>query len=485
MGRSTKSLIALKQRSSVSRLRTGLATTPSAPARKACSRTSSVEMTYTGMCRVSLSFFKRSRTRQPSMSGRQMSRVSAAGLYSRIMARADAPSGVTSPLKPVSRATSSSRRAKLRSFSTISRTWSPGWMVSRSSPGSLTDFGVSWEFIDPVPLTRGVQSVFDVVALPGGLTYACGQDGVMRSPNGRTGWQALPAPYDLEGPYRGYCSMAVHPDFPLAVFVVFSRTTYFDSIFDIRRSSYFASFDGGQTWRFLLHPDGIDPKFHKRVPMVAVNRRSYGLDVWLGAGNLFRMPCVNFPLFGLACPLTDTTAWKGTFTDGAGELFKAHGDTGDVLFDPHPVRDACPLMYSSDGGVFYNAKDEEPGCHDPAFVAVNTGLHAQLLLGMAGVQRAGFEASDVYMALQDDGLFATLNAGASKPSWNHGGTADWLDVVADSTQSLGSIATSAGSILFRGDPGFFNLAQVPNTPALAVPFFVGFTDAVAQWGPSS
>ena len=268
---------------------------------------------------------------------------------------------------------SEGRRSQPSAFGISIRPGSPNEVLAGTNCGlaRTTDFGVSWEFIDPVPLTRGVQSVFDVVALPGGLTYACGQDGVMRSPNGRTGWQALPAPYDLEGPYRGYCSMAVHPDFPLAVFVVFSRTTYFDSIFDIRRSSYFASFDGGQTWRFLLHPDGIDPKFHKRVPMVAVNRRSYGLDVWLGAGNLFRMPCVNFPLFGLACPLTDTTAWKGTFTDGAGELFKAHGDTGDVLFDPHPVRDACPLMYSSDGGVFYNAKDEEPGCHDPAFVGVH------------------------------------------------------------------------------------------------------------------
>jgi hypothetical protein len=346
------------------------------------------------------------------------------------------------------------------------------------------DHGGAWEIIDPTPATPGVRSVFDVVALPGGLTYACGQDGVMRSPNGKTGWQKLPAPLDSSGRYAGYCSMAVHPDFPQAIFVVFARTTYFDSIFDIRQSAYFASLDGGQTWSTVPHPDGSGPK---RVPMVAVNRRSDGLDVWLGAGNLFRMPCIEVPIFGLACPVTDTTKWKGTFTDAGGfkgfprDLQKAHGDTGDVLFDPSASTDACLRLYSSDGGVYFNVKDEQPGCHDPAFLAVNTGLHAELPLGMAGAERSGSAAAeDIYMALQDNGFFATLNAGAAAPSWIHGGGADWFDVVADATQVIAS-----NGVLNRGDPGFVNAVRVPNTPGPATPFFVGFTDAIAQWGPSS
>lgn len=354
------------------------------------------------------------------------------------------------------------------------------------------DFGATWQFIDPAPGIKGarktLRSVFDVVALPGGLTYACGQDGVMRSPNGKTGWQALTAPSDATGSYRGYCSMAVHPDFPSAIFVVFSRTTYFDPIFDIRQSAYFASFDGGQTWSAIPHPDGTN---QKRVPIVAVNRRSDGLDVWLGAGNLWRMHCFDLFLFGLTCPLADTTKWKGTFTDAGGfagfppDVTKAHGDTGDLLFDPRSSKDACLLLYSSDGGVYINVLDEQPGCHDPAFLAVNTGLHAELLLGMAGAERSGSQqAEDIYMALQDDGIFATLNAGGT-PSWIHGGGADWLDVVADATQSIAIAPTGGGGIVFRGDPGFVNAVQVPNTPLSAAPFFGTYTDAIAQWGPSA
>src|SRR5438445_360014 len=65
----------------------GLATKVRAPEFKARSRASSVEMTHTGMCRVARSFLSRSRTRQPSISGRKMSSVRTLGLYSRASAR--------------------------------------------------------------------------------------------------------------------------------------------------------------------------------------------------------------------------------------------------------------------------------------------------------------------------------------------------------------------------------------------------------------
>lgn len=355
------------------------------------------------------------------------------------------------------------------------------------------DYGATWQFINPSPGIKGARklsrSVFDVVALPGGLTYACGQDGVMRSPNGHTGWQQLTAPSDSTGSYRGYCSMAVHPDFPSVLLIVFSRTTYFDPIFDVRQSAYFASFDGGQSWSTIPHPDGTRPK---RVPTVAVNRRSHGLDIWLGAGNLWRIPCVDIPFFGLACPLTDTTQWHGTFTDAGGfagfpsDVQKAHGDTGELLFNPRQSANACPLIYASDGGIYFNTLFLTPDdCHDPAFIAVNTGLHALLPLGMAGAERSGApELEDIYMALQDDGIFGTVNAGGP-PTWTHGAGADWLDVVADTTQVIAIAPTNSGGLVFRGDPGLFNLVQVPNTPFSATPFFGTYTEAIAQWGPDS
>ena len=71
-----------------------------AAAPAACS--SSVETTYTGMCRVSKSCFRRSSTRQPSMSGRQMSSVIGSGSVLARQRQAAAPRDVAMPLKPFS-----------------------------------------------------------------------------------------------------------------------------------------------------------------------------------------------------------------------------------------------------------------------------------------------------------------------------------------------------------------------------------------------
>ena len=118
----------------------GLAMKPIAPESSARSRASSVDTTHTGMWRVERSAFRRSSTRQPCMSGRKMSSVSTAGWYSRDHGeRRRRRCEPTTPLKPFSRAASSRILAKPRSFSTISSTWSPGWMSSRSSPASLAN----------------------------------------------------------------------------------------------------------------------------------------------------------------------------------------------------------------------------------------------------------------------------------------------------------------------------------------------------------
>jgi hypothetical protein len=348
------------------------------------------------------------------------------------------------------------------------------------------NFGVTWEFINPSSDGGPARSVWGVVALRNGRTYACGQSGVMRSPDGQTGWETLPDPSGSATLYQ-YCSIAADSDFPEFVFVALSRTTYFDPIFDIRNTTYFASFYGGTSWTAMPHPD---PDSQKRVPMVVTNRRSYGLDVWVGAGNLFRIPCwVSTPF----CPVTDRSAWQGTFTDGhvvvtPDNIFfdvqKAHGDSGDVLFAPADPMDACPMFYSSDGGVYVNHKTQQPGCHDPVFLSANIGLHAQLLQGMAGAHRFGSLKEDLYMALQDNGLFGTRHAGAANRMWIHGAPADILDVVADAAQAI----MSDGNKLWWGEPGFVNPIEVPNPPYPAGARLRGlgvFTDDVDQFAPSS
>ena len=74
-----------------------------------------------------------------------------------------------------------------------------------------------------------------------------------------------------------------------------------------------------------------------------------------------------------------------------------------------------------------------PDCHTDAneFEPANVGVHAQMLWGMAGVHRSGEPEEDIYIALQDNGFFATLDAGESKPTWIQAAGADGFDVACD------------------------------------------------------
>ncbi len=344
-----------------------------------------------------------------------------------------------------------------------------------------TDFGTTWTFLSnslrgPLPL-----SVWDVIALPGGLSYACGEQGVLRSAGG-TAWQKMPDPADKSGTYRGYCSIASNGAFPNFVVVAFARTTYFDAILDIRQVAFFASFDYGQTWTKWNDPDNGSPK---RVPMVAVNRRSDGLDVWLGGGNLFRVPCSGVPGGTLTCSATRF----GPFTDSFGDTTKVHGDSGDLLFDQELQIDACPLFYSSDGGVYVNKETTTAtGCQNPVFLSANVGLHAQLPMGMAGVDRSGSTDEDLYFALQDNGFFTTTTNSVTclspcKPVWKHVEGADWFDAAADETQA---VVVDDGYALEVGNvTGIQSWIAVGNAPAPAQPWYSVFTDVLDQFATSS
>jgi uncharacterized repeat protein (TIGR01451 family) len=350
-----------------------------------------------------------------------------------------------------------------------------------------SDYGASWEYVDPASTNGHAKSVWDVVALEGGLTYACGQNGVMKSPDGRTAWEmvttpaAVPPGVPLPGPvpYTGFCSLAVARDYPQWVFVVFSHVTYFDPIFDIRDSVFFASSNGGTTWTPMPHPDPVTKQ--KRVPRVVLNPRTNSFDVWVGAGNLYRFGCD--PL--AACPFSDKSKWVGSFTDAANDATRVHGDTGNLLFDPTRSTDACPVLYASDGGVYRNKKTISPDCQSPEFEELSQGLHAELLLGMDGVNVAGDANEDLYLAAQDVGLFATRKAGLTPPPWKHGVGADVLDVVADATQVL-TVDPDVVGALKREGAGYVGAATVVNVPAEpARQFYTPFSDVIDQWGQAS
>ena len=135
--RSTNALHARRRpRSSASLVDRLAAGRPMAPSCERRARgSSSVEMTCTGMWRVAGSCFRRSSTRQPSMSGRRMSSVMASGLNSR--ARASAAGAARRPRALEARLAGhveqEAGEARRRSRRSAARGRRAGWS-SRSSP---------------------------------------------------------------------------------------------------------------------------------------------------------------------------------------------------------------------------------------------------------------------------------------------------------------------------------------------------------------
>jgi len=332
------------------------------------------------------------------------------------------------------------------------------------------DHGVSWQHFDPVAASSP-NSIWDVVALPGGRTYACGDDGLLMSPSGADGtWQFLAKLTYFNGTdLGGFCAMAVSPDEPTVVFVGFGDAGFAD-IVTARRPEFFEIRidESGATpvvaSTRLPYPDDHDGKVDRksRVPIVATNARSAGFDpddsspgfdLWIGDGSLWRILCHDGQLPRCS---TVKAEWKGSFTDHLGRtdqppdqrLQMAHGDSGDLEFDPKSSIDACPTLYSSDGGIYSNGATASGVCQTPRFEGANVGLHAYYLRTMTGFSPTGgnVEAEeDLYFGTQDNGAFYSADAGAQTPTWSHGAAGDVIDIAADGTRTIATVP---------GDPGF-------------------------------
>jgi photosystem II stability/assembly factor-like uncharacterized protein len=339
----------------------------------------------------------------------------------------------------------------------------------------------TWTRFDPTPDDDEPSPVWDIVALPGGKTYACGDDGLLVSNDGQPGpsWKKLEStpPTPLPG---GFCSLAVSPDDSNVVFVVFARGSFGGDGFAVGCCEFppgtGAEFFEGHidadkasvALTPLPYPDDIyspkpDPYPNTvtkkgRVPFVVTNKRSQGYDLWVGDGSLWRVPCV--PDQSSSCPAAiDTSQWDGSFTDHLGGATKAHGDSSDLEFDPAVSVDACPTLYSSDGGVYLNTDKDPKTCFTPSFEGANTGLHAFLLWDMEGVHADKADDEDIYFSTQDNGLFYTGEAGkcgdpstGQTCSWMHPTGGDEMDVAADEK----SVLASRGGELRKADRGYVN-----------------------------
>lgn len=322
-----------------------------------------------------------------------------------------------------------------------------------------TDSGDTWQFVDTVP-GGGADLVYDVVVHRGGMLYpghidVCGNEGHQRSDDGGATWSA-PSP-DLPG---GVCSIAVSPDESDVLFVTVGANIY-------------ESDDAGASWTMLGTPDS---RRQGRVPFVSTNKRSdvgseQRFDLWYGDVRLYRGTCTSNPTGGgLRCPTAFTgapgspppTGWAGPFTRSQG----GHDDVGDIQFDSAVAIDACPRLFSSDGGVYWNTVAADPGCHDPFWEQPSTTPHGLWLWAMAGADDAGQSQEFLYFGVQDNGTFGTSTGGAPLPTWINRDPNDSFDFSADPGRALYTRCCWAprANQLRLGTPGLGSAAEVNTYP---------------------
>jgi len=340
-----------------------------------------------------------------------------------------------------------------------------------------TDSGATWLFIDPTPGDNGANRVWDVVVQAGGPTGQgiidiCGDDRHWRSTDGGATWAG-----GSTGLPGGRCSIAVSPDETYVLFVYASDNNIYESD------------NGGTNWTNLGTPD---TRRQGRVPFVATNQRSDSgganrFDLWAGDPSLFRAGCTTpaTPAIGgvLRCPMARTGAtagtppagWAGPFTRSVG----AHDDVGSIVFDAQAASDACPMIFSSDGGVYYNT-DLGTDCQNPNWEQPNVGPHALWVYGMAGVNQAGDTTEGLFFGAQDNGPWASINVGAASPSWSNKDCCDVFDVVADANRVIYTFCCGF-SIRLADQNMNGGVAIATNPPGCCVSFrFQDFIDRIAD-----
>ncbi|MEX2646197.1 MAG: PKD domain-containing protein [Gaiellaceae bacterium] len=330
-----------------------------------------------------------------------------------------------------------------------------------------TNSGVTWTFADPTPATAATD-VWDVVVQGGGpsgqgIVDVCGADGHYRSTDGGGTWTG--GSPTIPG---GRCSITVSPDESYVLFIVASDNLVYESD------------DAGATWTSLGNQGA-----QGRIPFVVTNQRADDgdddvFDLWYSDTQLFRGDCTtpDPPAQGGAnrCP---AVASFTNFQTGA------HWDAGDLAFDPTVAVDACPLIYTTDGGAHTNTVGGSPGCHSPTWTRSNSGLHALWLWSMDGADRAG-AGEDLYFGTQDNGTFATLTADSNPPTWTNPRCCDTFDIVADPAWVVATTCCFSSGRFNRvelGGANYAGAAQINTYPAGNVPGFT-FGKRINQFGPT-
>jgi hypothetical protein len=332
------------------------------------------------------------------------------------------------------------------------------------------DSGATWTFRDPTPATTA-SNIWDVSVQAGGPTNqgiidVCGDDGHFRSTDNGVNWTGASA---LPAAARGRCSIFPSPDESYVLFLVGLDNNVYESN------------DAGGTWNNLGNsgPQG-------RIPFVVTNQRANNggnnvFDIWYSDTQLFTTSCTTpaMPAQGGAnrCPAVST--WTNRQTG-------AHWDAGGLEFDSAVTVDACPLLYTSDGGAHTNTVAGSPGCHAPVWTRSNVGLHGLWVWAMDGANQAGNANEDLLFGTQDNGTFVTSNAGAATPTWSNPNCCDTFDALATPTWTLATTCCFNAGIfnrIERGGAAYAGAAQLAaaNYPGGNVQGFT-FGKRMDTWG---
>jgi hypothetical protein len=161
-----------------------------------------------------------------------------------------------------------------------------------------------------------------------------------------------------------------------------------------------------------------------------------------------------------------------------------HDDVGDIAFDAQAEQVACPVLFSSDGGVYFNTITGSQECHTPAWEQPLITPHALWLWALAGADQPGDEDEFLYFGNQDNGTFATVAAGAASPNWNNRQCCDGFDDSSDPGRVLYTVCCSAGpqaNRLFLRNPGMVGGGEINTYPPGNLPGFRPI-DVIDQFG---
>lgn len=370
-----------------------------------------------------------------------------------------------------------------------------------------TDNGGSWTFINPAG--GFASSIYDVVAGPSGDVDVCGEIGHWHSEdNGATWLQGTGLP-------AGVCSIAASPDESYVLFAVSGV-----SLFDLTDAQTDANNNNvlDTSWQTM----GPNPSQQGRIPFFATNARAGNggrdFNLWFGDVSLHYRNCTTpasaSPGGGTRCPAPAAAndgvdndgngddlnndqsvtcpaecvdepdeGWigrpgglAGDSANGNGRAFTrpagAHDDAGDIVFDSAVSPDACPEVFSSDGGVYFNT-DNGADCVHPNWEQPSVTPHALWPFAFAGFNRAG-NAEDLYMGLQDNGVFAANIAGDPvaanvQGDWHIDACCDGFDNVSDGNRVIRT--RCCGFSIEICDTGYGACSTAPTNPPGCCPQF--------------